>query len=96
MADSKLARTERNMVIVEKLKKLEDDQTGLVAVINEIFKILWHDGLVYKLKVEPEKVGPHKTNRGGTGVCGAGEGATRALHVWVEFEDGLRQEEVHA
>ena len=69
MADSKLARTEHNMVIVEKLKKLEDDQTGLVAVINDIFKILWDDGLVYELKVAPEKVGPHKTNRGGTGVC---------------------------
>ena len=60
---------EHNMVIVEKLKKLEDDQTGLVAVINEIFKILENDGLVYKLKVEPEKVGPHMTNRGGTGLC---------------------------
>ena len=64
-----MARTEHNMVIVEKLKKLEDDQTGLVAVINEIFKILENDGLVYKLKVEPEKVCPHKTNRGGTGIC---------------------------
>ena len=36
MADSKLGRTERNMVIVEKLKKLEDDQTGLVAVMYEM------------------------------------------------------------
>ena len=68
MADSKLARTERNMVIVEKLKRLEVDQTGLVAIIHDIFKILWDDGLVYKLKVLPELVGPHKSNRGGTGV----------------------------
>ena len=58
MADSKLAGTEHNMVIVEKLKKLEDDQTGLVAVINEIFKLLELDGLVYKLKVEPAKSRP--------------------------------------
>ena len=46
MADSRMARTEHNMLIVGKFKKLEDDQTGLFAVMQEIFKILENDGLV--------------------------------------------------
>ena len=40
-----------NMLIVEKLKQVEEGKTGAVAAMNDVFKLLDQDGLMYVMKV---------------------------------------------
>ena len=40
-----------NMLIKEKLKQIEENKTGAVAAMNDIFKLLDEDGLMYTMKV---------------------------------------------
>ena len=49
MASSKMFRP--NTLIVEKLKQVEEGKLGIVAAMNDVFKLLDQDGLMYVMKV---------------------------------------------
>ena len=49
MASSKMFRP--NKLIQEKLKQVEEGKTGAVAAMNDVFKLLDQDGLMYVMKV---------------------------------------------
>ena len=49
MASSKMFRP--NTLIQEKLKQVEEGKLGIVAAMNDVFKLLDQDGLMYVMKV---------------------------------------------